>query len=101
MAPNIKLVGEISALKSGSILGKCTFCAGKIISDHRAVSSKFAVMHNAKWLCGDCIVGMKDTVDRIAKAAQKYLDIMEHANIDTETDVVVDWETGKLIKVSK
>jgi hypothetical protein len=94
---NINHVG----LKPGSILGKCVFCAGKILAEHRAVSSKFALIHNTKWLCGDCIVGMADTVNGIAQEATKYLEIMEAANIETETDVIVDWSTGKLIKVKK
>jgi len=92
---------NITGLNAGSILGKCTFCAGKIVEQARSVQSKFAIIHNAKWLCGDCIVGMKDRVSELAHEAQAYVALMDHANIDIETDVVVDWKTGKLVRVSK
>ena len=92
---------QITGLKAGSLLGKCSFCSGKIVSEHRSVSSKFALIHNAKWICGDCILGMQPTVSALAKDAKNYINMMEAANIETEVDFVVDWKTGKLIKVKK
>jgi len=92
---------QITGLKAGSILGKCVFCTGKIVEEHRSVQSEFALIHNAKWLCGDCIVGMADTIGDLAAEAKKYIEMMEVANIETETDVIVDWKTGKLVKVNK
>jgi hypothetical protein len=95
--------GELSrvGLVTGSILGKCTFCSSKVQQDNKNVCSKFAFVHNSKWLCGDCIVGMSDTVAHVAEQAKKYKVILDAVGVDEEADFIVDVKTGKLIPAEK
>jgi len=86
-------------LKDGSLLGRCNFCTNKIQQNVLNVASKYAFVHNAKWLCGDCIVGMAERVAETYKKATYWVKMMEVINVDTEPDHVVDLVTGKLVPV--
>ena len=86
-------------LQAGSLVGRCNFCANKIQEGVLNVSSKYAFVNNAKWLCGDCIVGMADKVADTYKKATYWVKMMETINVDIEPDYVVDLETGKLVPV--
>tara|TARA_R110000744_G_scaffold2344_13_gene9567 strand:+ start:2152 stop:2448 length:297 start_codon:yes stop_codon:yes gene_type:complete len=94
---NLSRVGLIT----GSILGKCNFCNNKVQQDNHNVCSKFAVMHNAKWLCGDCIVGMSEMVAHITKEAVKHRIILDAVGVPEESDFIVDTKTGKLVPATK
>ena len=85
---------------AGTTMGKCTFCKDYIIqgAGNRA---KHATVKSGHWLCGDCILGMKDIV------ISAFLDYQETAEQEKEELLKevkkygwsVDPETGKLQKL--
>lgn len=86
--------------EAGTTMGKCTFCKDYIIqgAGNRA---KHATVKSGHWLCGDCILGMKDIV------IGAFLDYQETAEQEKEELLKevrkygwsVDPDTGKLRKL--
>lgn len=54
-------------LQEGAILGKCHFCSDKIIEGNAELTSKHARITYGKWLCGRCLISMKDVVDDVTE----------------------------------
>ena len=64
-------------LQEGAILGKCLFCSAKIKEGSSHLTSKHAKITYGKWLCGICLISMKDVVDEVSldwKEEHKVLD---------------------------
>jgi hypothetical protein len=91
------LFGLRKGLTVGSLLGRCNFCTNKIQQDVKNVASQYALVHNAKWLCGDCVVGMSERVAETSKKAAQWVAMMEVINVNIEPTHVVDLKTGKLV----
>ena len=47
--------------KAGTTMGKCTFCKDYIVQGD-SNRAKHATVKSGHWLCGDCVIGMKDIV---------------------------------------
>ena len=47
--------------EAGTTVGKCTFCKDYII-EGMGNRSKHATVKGGHWMCGDCVIGMKDVV---------------------------------------
>jgi hypothetical protein len=47
--------------ESGTTVGRCTFCKDYII-EGMGNRSKYATIRGGHWLCGDCIISLKDVV---------------------------------------
>jgi hypothetical protein len=85
--------------EAGTTVGRCTFCKDYIIegSGNRA---KHATIRSGHWMCGDCIIGMKDVV------FGAFMDYHNDAEIEKEELLTnlkkYGWsvdETGKLRKL--
>ena len=46
-----------------AVLGKCTFCGFKITEGDLGWQSRSARITFGRWICGSCLIGMKDAVD--------------------------------------
>tara|TARA_Y100001951_G_C11178827_1_gene204707 strand:- start:225 stop:491 length:267 start_codon:yes stop_codon:yes gene_type:complete len=85
-------------LKDNSILGSCLFCREKIIESSDLLISKHAKVTHGKWLCGRCLISMKDVVDEVHDDWQE-----EHAILDKrarKNGFAINIETGKLEVIS-
>jgi hypothetical protein len=47
--------------EAGTTMGKCTFCKDYIVQGD-SNRAKHATVKSGHWLCGDCVIGMKDVV---------------------------------------
>ena len=85
--------------QAGTTLGRCTFCKDFIIEGN-GNRAKHATVQSGHWLCGDCVIGMKDVV------FDALIDYTESANREKESIVKsltkYGWEvdeSGKLRKL--
>ena len=46
---------------AGTTLGKCTFCKDFIVEGN-GMKAKHATVRGGHWMCGNCIMGLKDLV---------------------------------------
>ena len=46
-----------------AVLGKCTFCGFKVTEGDKGWQSRSARITYGRWICGSCLIGMKDAVD--------------------------------------
>ena len=75
-------------------LGKCTFCNQPIQEDSPKPASKYAKITYGKWICGSCLLGMKDAVDTVIEA----YDVIGNPDDDDDSEQMsVDPKTGKLV----
>ena len=81
--------------RNNSKLGKCTFCAYTITEGEEKLPSKFAKITYGKWICGNCLYGMRDAVDSVI---DEFDEVTEKANINLKNaGYQLDPETGKLV----
>ena len=85
--------------EAGTTLGRCTFCKDYIVEGN-SNRAKHATVRSVHWMCGDCVVGMKDIV------FEALMDYTETANREKEKVVeslkAYGWsvdDTGKLRKL--
>tara|TARA_R100000908_G_C3674071_1_gene95713 strand:+ start:302 stop:625 length:324 start_codon:yes stop_codon:yes gene_type:complete len=85
--------------QAGTTLGRCTFCKDFIIEGN-GNRAKHATVQQGHWMCGDCVIGMKDIV------FDALIDYTESANKQKENIVKsltkYGWEvddSGKLRKL--
>jgi hypothetical protein len=81
-------------LQKDSVLGKCLFCSEKIIEGSLHLISKHAKITYGKWLCGRCLITMKDVVDEVSKDWKE-----EHKVLDKtarKNGFKINIATGKL-----
>ena len=85
--------------EAGTTLGRCTFCKDYIV-EGQSNRAKHATVRSGHWMCGDCVVGMKDIV------FEALVDYTDTANKQKEKIVEslkgYGWsvdETGKLRKL--
>ena len=77
--------------RSGSKLGKCTFCSQHIEEGNDKLASKHAKITFGRWICGSCLYGMKDAVIEVVEILDK-----EFENIGETSNFKVDPVTGKI-----
>jgi hypothetical protein len=81
-------------LHKDSVLGKCHFCRDNIVEGSKHLVSKHAKVTYGKWLCGRCLISMKDVVDEVSqdwKEEHKVLDKTARKN-----GFKINISTGKL-----
>ena len=78
--------------RSGSKLGKCTFCSQHIEEDSDKAASKHAKITFGRWICGSCLYGMRDAVDSVIEAFDNEIEKAEK-NVPFK----IDPSTGKII----
>ena len=86
--------------EAGTTLGKCTFCKDFIV-EGAGNRAKHATVKSGHWMCGDCVIGMKDTV------LNAFMDYHKQADEEREELLAqvrkygwsVNPETGKLQKL--
>jgi hypothetical protein len=88
-------------LKTGSLVGKCIFCQNRIHQDQENIASKFSFVHNAKWFCGDCVMGMADRVAELNVLAVKWVKMCEAIDSNPDEDYAINIKTGKLVRIPK
>ena len=85
---------------AGTTLGKCTFCKDFIV-EGAGNGAKHATVRSGHWMCGDCVIGMKDTV------LNAFMDYHKQADEEREELLAqvrkygwsVNPDTGKLQKL--
>jgi len=86
--------------KAGTTMGKCTFCKDYIVQGD-SNRAKHATVKSGHWMCGDCILGMKDNV------IEAFMDYQQEA-LDEKEELLkkvgeygwsVNPVTGKLQKL--
>ena len=86
--------------EAGTTLGKCTFCKDFIV-EGAGNRAKHATVKAGHWMCGDCVIGMKDTV------LNAFMDYHKQADEEQEELLAqvrkygwsVNPDTGKLQKL--
>tara|TARA_R110000824_G_scaffold327643_2_gene514523 strand:- start:444 stop:716 length:273 start_codon:yes stop_codon:yes gene_type:complete len=87
----------VRGFREEAVLGKCTFCQHKVTEGDKGWQSLSARITYGRWICGSCLIGMKDGVD-IAIANRAALPTIE----DVSNSIVkVNPETGKLEVIRK
>jgi len=86
--------------EAGTTVGKCTFCKDYII-EGAGNRAKHATVKSGHWMCGDCVLGMKDIV---LNAFMDYHKEAENEKQELLAQVkkygwAVNPETGKLQKL--
>ena len=86
--------------KAGTTMGKCTFCKDYIVQGD-SNRAKHSTVKSGHWLCGDCVIGMKDIVigafmDYHNEAEQEKKELLAQMS---EYGWSVNPETGKLQKL--
>jgi len=81
-------------LQIGSILGKCSFCSDKIKEGSNQLASKHARITYGKWLCGRCLISMKDVVDEVSEDWRKDHKILDKTA--RKNGFKINISTGKL-----
>lgn len=46
-----------------AVLGKCTFCGHKVTEGAKGWQDRSARITYGRWICGSCLIGMKDGVE--------------------------------------
>ena len=86
--------------KNGTTLGKCVF-DNSVIVEGSGLRSDYAVLRAGKWLCGDCLLGLKDEVFGAFMQKEADMDI-EKENLIRKVakyGYSVNPTTGKLEKL--
>jgi|TARA_R100001530_G_scaffold79183_4_gene55270 hypothetical protein len=81
-----------------AILGKCSFCRIGIEEDSPKFSSAHAKITYGKWMCGKCLLSMKEMIDDVHQAyTRDYLKrAEEEAN---EIGFKINPKTGKMERI--
>jgi len=86
--------------EAGTTVGKCTFCRDFIV-EGAGNRAKHATVKAGHWMCGDCVIGMKDIV------LNAFMDYHKEADKEKEELLAqvrkygwsVNPDTGKLQKL--
>lgn len=85
-------------LHKEAILGKCSFCRVGIEEDSPKFSSAQAKITYGKWMCGKCILAMKETVDSVHAVYTE--DFLKKAEEDAiAIGFKINPKTGKMVRV--
>tara|TARA_R110000824_G_scaffold6640_3_gene30711 strand:+ start:958 stop:1287 length:330 start_codon:yes stop_codon:yes gene_type:complete len=83
--------------REDAVLGKCTFCGHKVTEGAKGWADRSSRITYGRWVCGDCLVGMKDAVDLAIRNKDSMGDSNEMLNSMLQGDGLrVNPETGKL-----
>lgn len=75
-------------------LGKCTFCNHPVEEGSPKPASIYAKITYGRWVCGNCLLGMKDAIESVVEAYDTYA---VEENEDSSEQMSVDPKTGKLV----
>lgn len=82
-----------------AVLGKCTFCGFKVTEGDKGWQSRSSRITYGRWICGSCLIGMKDAVD-VAVSNKEIMpsttDVLNEMLEDTGFEM--DPTTGKLVR---
>ena len=86
--------------REDAVLGKCTFCGFKITEGDLGWQSRSARITFGRWICGSCIIGMKDAVDVAVSNKEAMPDTKEMLEevYNIGAGFRLNPETGKLEK---
>ena len=78
--------------EAGTTLGRCTFCKDFIIEGN-GNRAKHATVQSGHWLCGDCVIGMKDVV---FEALMDYTETANKQNLGLFSSLISKESTTQL-----
>ncbi len=82
-----------------AILGRCTFCKYTVKEGELKFPSRFARITHGRWICGNCLMGMKDVIEEAetiyAEEAGKRAELLRDAGY------TINPKTGRLEKVNE
>ena len=80
-----------------AVLGKCTFCGYKVTEGAKGWQDRSARITYGRWICGSCLIGMKDGVDAALSNKEVMPSIVDIQNeVFKGSGVQVNPETGRL-----
>lgn len=83
--------------REDAVLGKCTFCGHKVTEGAKGWADRSSRITYGRWVCGSCLIGMKDAVDLAVNNKESMPDSNELVNEALEgSGLRVNPETGKL-----
>ena len=87
-------------LSKGTLLGKCQWCTQPIKEGDSTFSAYNARIINTKWYCGECLVALKPTVDKLTiekEYTEDKLAAEKAGNLDLLSQKwIVEVGTGKI-----
>ncbi|MDP6527687.1 MAG: hypothetical protein QF858_02300 [Candidatus Pacebacteria bacterium] len=83
--------------RNNAVLGRCTFCKYTVREGEDRFAGKYAKITYGRWICGNCLIGMSDSVTNALKGYEDGA--AERAKVLKEAGYEMDKETGKLQKV--
>ena len=88
-------------IKTGTLLGKCTWCTQPIREGEGIFSSLWAKIIQTKWYCAECLAELKPVVDELALEKEYYEDRKRVCEETGDVDFIkqkwiVDTNTGKI-----
>lgn len=83
--------------RNEAILGRCTFCKYTVREGEDRFAGNYAKITYGRWICGNCLVGMSDSVTDALKGYESGE--AERAKVLKEVGYQIDKKTGKLMKV--
>ena len=81
-------------IKHGAYLGRCGICTGKIHNTN-VWTNKTAVVMNAKYTCGACLVELLDAAKIAEKEHNKILESVKDGPLSV-LPYLLDEETGRI-----
>ena len=79
-----------------AVLGKCTFCAYKVTEGAKGWQDRSARITYGRWICGNCLIGMKDGVDEAVSNRDAMPAFAPMDELLAENRLRMNPETGKL-----
>ena len=80
-----------------AVLGRCTFCRYTVKEGELKFASRFARITHGRWICGTCLIGMKEVIE---EAEQVYEDESDQRNeLLKEIGYTTNPETGKIERI--
>jgi len=83
-------------LNKNSVLGRCTFCKYTVREDEEKFPSHYAKISYGRWICGNCLLGMEDSVMNAKKGADSGA-----AERAKALGYILDPKSGKLVEIKK
>jgi len=89
----------VRGFREEAVLGKCTFCGFKVTEGDKGWQSRSSRITYGRWICGSCLIGMKDAVDVAVSNKESMPSTTEIINeIFEETGFQMNPTTGRLEK---
>jgi len=86
-------------LGKNSVLGQCTFCKYTVREDEERFAGNYAKITYGRWICGNCLIGMSDSVTEALKGYESGAS--DRAKVLKQIGYRMDPKTGKLVEVKK